>query len=240
MADIFTEDKPVTDVDPNKDYYEELVGDGKRFKDNKALAHSKVEGDSHIKRIEADNAALRDELKQKVALQEVLDQLRALRNEPKEEPHTPPEGERKGLTPEELEALFESKLAARDSLAVAKQNQDYVQEELKKRFGSEELVRAEVSRKAKELDMKPEVLRDMAQKTPKAFLTLMGERTQKTSDAAPRTSISGSTNFSPTGARTQKDWQELRKRDPVSYHSKELTIKRHNDAIALGDAFFNQ
>lgn len=241
MADIFSEDQTdINTTDPTKDYLEELVGDGKKFSDTKALARGKIEADLFIERIKQDNAELREELKQKVALQEVLDQLKGMRNEPnREESHTPPEDGTKSLTPvtpEELEALLDKKLNERQSQSTLLRNQDYVQAELKKVFGSEDIVRSEINRKAKELDIKPEVLRQMAQQTPKAFLALVIQD-RSTPVSTPRSSVSLGT-FKPVGQRTKAQWDELRKRDPLAYHSKEQTIERHNDAVKLGEAFF--
>lgn len=242
MADLFAEDQTATEIDPAKDYFSELVGEGKKFADEKALARAKAESDLFIEKVKQDNAALREELKQKVAFQEVLDQLKSMKTPPEQpqEQTNSEDKERKYLTQEELDTLLETKLAARKAQADTQTNVELVQAALVKAYGSDDLARAEINRKAKELDVKPDVLRQMAQTSPKAFLALMIETSKAPLTMTPRTSMSTTgSEFKPTGARTQRQWDELRKRDPVAYHSKELTIQRHKNAMETGEAWFD-
>ena len=53
--DLFTMS---TTIDPEKDYTAELVGEGKKFKDNKELARSKVESDLFISHLQKEEIGI--------------------------------------------------------------------------------------------------------------------------------------------------------------------------------------
>lgn len=246
MADIFQPvDDQTTQLDPNADYLTELVGEGKKFKDAQALAKSKMMADRHITNLETELEETRLELKQRIGFQEAMDQLKLLNKPVVNEPSnidTPDQSERKDvLTPEQLEALLERKLTERESKNLQERNQNFVQSELVKHFGSEEIARSEINRKAKELDISPDVLKSMAQKTPKAFLALVVEAPRNVNTSVPKSSIvmSNEKTFNPTGSKKQSYWNNLKKSDPKSYYSKEASIERHNQAISLGEAYFD-
>src|SRR5688572_23205514 len=76
--------------DDTKDYFTELVGDGKKFNDEKALAKGKAFADHHISLLEAEKAEmveehrkLREELNARAALEELIDQMKKEPTEPK-------------------------------------------------------------------------------------------------------------------------------------------------------------
>lgn len=243
MADLFEQVADnTTQPDENKDYIAELVGDGKKFKDTQALAKSKVIADQHITTLETELAELRNELKQRSNLSETIDQLKSLAKRPEEPSNEgiPDQSERKDvLTPEQLEDLLERKLTERETQKVLKDNQDFVQLELVKRFGSEDIARSEINRKARELSISPEQMRLMAQNTPKVFLALVLEQKQQINTSTPRSSVNVQSTFKPTGPKTKSYWETVKKSDPNLYFSKEASIERHNQAIELGEAFFD-
>lgn len=257
MADFFTDpENKTTNIDPDKNYLEELVGDGKKFKDNEALAKGKAQSDLHIEHLQTELAELREDLQKRVASEDTLERLKQLgdrlekqnaenhnsnqSSNPEDNTNSQGEQDQKSITPEELEKLLDDRLNERASQDRLEKNQDLVQTELLKRFGSEEVVRSEISRVSKNLNIKPDDFRRMAQESPMAFLALVGEG--KTPPAQPPRSevnSAGNTAFQPSGPRKQSSWNELRKTNPEVYHSREMVIQRHNDAVALGEAFFD-
>lgn len=53
-------------------HYEALVGEGKKFTDNEALAKGKVAADQHIEKLEAEMAELRKDLDSRLTVEEAL------------------------------------------------------------------------------------------------------------------------------------------------------------------------
>ena len=71
-------------IDPNKDYLAELVGEGKKFKTDKDLARGKYEADLYVKTLERqldelrnDHLKLREDYTARAKLEELLGQLEA-------------------------------------------------------------------------------------------------------------------------------------------------------------------
>jgi len=57
---LLNQDPPAEPLfDPNKNYYEDLVGQDKKFKDNETLAKAKVQSDIFIKHLERQQDELR-------------------------------------------------------------------------------------------------------------------------------------------------------------------------------------
>jgi hypothetical protein len=239
MPDIF--DAPDnTALDATTDYLAALVGEDKKFKDVSALARGKAEADAYIATLTKSLDELRDELKTRETAGSILDQLKSLQQNPGANvpPVIPDPPERKVLTPEELEAMLDRRLTEREARDLAKSNREAVQADLVKKYGSVEAVQAEVARKAKELDIKPEIMKQMAEQSPKAFAALFSPKSAPPSP--PRSGVNTSAqSYSPTGERRQSYWDDLKKADRAAYFSKELTIQRHNDAMRLGETFFD-
>ena len=114
VAELFND--PVEDVanlpvvDPNKNYLEELVGEGKKFKDPVALARSKVESDRHIAKLESELKAIRTDMNSRLSLEDLVTKLASARPEPSPPASSGDLGDSnqnasKPLTPEDLAKL---------------------------------------------------------------------------------------------------------------------------------------
>lgn len=81
-------------------------------------------------------------------------------------------------------------------------------------------------------------IRELAAEAPEAVFRLVGLDQQRESfQAPPRTGE----RFVPKGA-PKRDWnyyQEMKKSNPKLYLDPKITVQMHNDAIALGEAFYN-
>ena len=56
-------------IDPDKDYFEELVGDDKPFKSPKDLARAKLESDKFIEQLKQENREWEKKAKEAIALE---------------------------------------------------------------------------------------------------------------------------------------------------------------------------
>lgn len=243
MSDLFKAED-IFVVDPNKDYSTDLVGEGKKFKDIAGLARSKVEGDAHITRIERENKELREDLAKRATLDEVMTRISQNKQETPPQGNQPPQGEppAQGLTKAELEDYVSSKLAEANAERTAQTNFGSVVAELKKAWGPDFQDKLEAKRA--ELGLGKEWLTQLAGAQPKAFLSLMGIGTSASVGTPFGVTPSGVNSVAVTqanssGEKTQKYYKNLRATDPVKYNSKATQNEMYNQAMKLGEAFFD-
>lgn len=225
-----------TTPDPgeNTNYMEELVGEGKKYASVddalKALHHAQ----QHIPRVEAEAQGVRDELKSRLALEDLVDKLQKAQaeagvsnpgeppqNEQPNEQATPPVPPATGLTKEELEALVQRTLVQDKEQSSFNTNVDTVASELQAKWGPG--YRSMMAEKAQELGMSQEDLLALAGKSPKAFYNTVGVSTapaQATNPHAPPTS-QGRPASPNSNARTWDYYTNLRRENPSLYWSKE-------------------
>ncbi len=246
MSDLFDNKEPV--IDPNKDYSTELVGEGKKFKDIPALARSKVEGDFFVGKLQNENKELRDELQKRLTLEEVMTKLAQTKAESNKEVITPLEGNQpQALTKEQLEAFIAEKVGKSiqetRAEAEARQNFEHVKAELKKAWGLDFQGRLEA--KASELGLGKEWLTQLAGQKPTAFLTLVGVSGTKPSgsnsafDITPSGVSAASIGDGNRGEKTQKYYNQLKLSDPNKYFSKSTQKEMYDQAMKLGEAYFD-
>ncbi len=235
----------VFEIDPNKDYSAELVGEGKPFKDLQALARSKVESNVHISRLEKETKELRDELQKRLTAEEIMTKITQAKQE------IPPEGNQlpKGDTPapslskEELEKIVSQKLSESEAARVAQSNFDTVISELNKAWGND--FRVKLAAKAKELGLGQDWLTQLAGDKPAAFLTLVGVNAPVQKDVSPFSvspagiNTQGLSNSGHRGEKTAKYYAQLKITDPKRYHTKETQMEQYNQAMKLGEAYFD-
>lgn len=216
MAELFTSED-TTIVDPNKNYLEELVGEGKKFASIDDLARGKAEADLFIARITAENAKYKDEVEKRKTMEEVLDQIKQFQNIPPT-PNTPPNnsGERDTdnlFDQSKVEAIVHEKLAQSERERVAKDNLAYVVNTLQNRFGNG--FQTELDNRAKELGLGKEFLTNLAKEQPTAFLAMMGE----TSAIPP---VASTARTAPQNLRNRKNWayyEDIRRKDFNRYNT---------------------
>ncbi len=154
------------DVDPNKDYYAELVGENKKFKDEKALARSKYEADQYIEILKRRQDELRDDylrLKEdndtKAKLGDLINQLSKERLASSEE--TPANEEQKlAIDSKGIESLVSTKIQEYETTKRQTENFNLVRDKLQERFGNN--YKALVKEQIDELGITETELNDMA------------------------------------------------------------------------------
>lgn len=230
---------------PDK-YYEALVGDGKKFKDNESLARSKWESDSYIKTLEAkldnataDNKALREANTSQASMQELLDLMKQQRVQSDTPKAQTPQDNTPKFDPATLPDLVAARVKELDQQKLEKSNMDLVQSKIKEKWGSD--VPASVRAQIENLG---ELGVNLAKKYPDEFLRTIGAqvegRQQTDFFSPPRSGLNAST-LKPEGnkERTWSYYEDMRKTKPDLYYSKKMSVQMHNDAIRLGDQFMD-
>jgi hypothetical protein len=233
-------------TDPNVDYFAELVGPGKKFQDEKALAKGKYESDSYIKLLEKrldesrqDYLRVREENVARARLEELIDQLKTGQQPPSSEsPLSERSQEKPRIDPTEIEALLDKKFSEFDKKKRDEENLNLVKSKLKEQYGSryQDVLKNQIE----ELGLSEDDMAALARKSPTAFFKTVGldsSRPPENFQTPPR-SEQISTSFKPrTEKRTWNWYQNLKKQDPKTYHSREITLQMHKDAQELGEAF---
>lgn len=244
MAGILDQDPQ--EVDPSKNYYEDLVGDGKSFKDNEALAKGKYMADMHIKMLEkrmdelrADYLKVQEDSQSRAKLEDLIKTLET-RQQPVSSANP---SERGSDTPtfdiNELDKLMSEKmekgLSAYETANRQKENTKVVIDRLKERYGNS--YSSTVKEQIQSLGMSEDMFNQMAKDSPQALLRTLGIDAQirESYQAPPRSESSFQFKGLP-----KRDWtyyEEMKKKDPKAYYNPKTLIQMEKDALALGEAF---
>lgn len=174
------------EVDPNKDYLSELVGEGKKFKDQAALALSTVHKDRHIAKLESELKAIRTDMNSRLSLEELVTKLATTKpsesGNPVVDESSSNQNASKQLTPEDLAKIVDERVSQISAREQAKNNLNTVKTTLKESWGPD--YPTKLREKAAELGVGESFLNDLAASQPKAFLKLV--EADKVSTSSPR------------------------------------------------------
>lgn len=230
-------------IDESKDYYSELVGEGKKFKDNAELAKGKWYSDQMIalqnKRLDqmrTDFIAERNENIAKAKLQELVDRLSNTNNSAI--PLAKVEDEKPAITEDQIKSLMSSSLREYEVNKRQTDNLNQVQSKLIEKYGAN--YSSSYSDQLQNLGLSAAQVDNLAKESPQAAIRLLGLEARQTDNfQSPPRSNQRSDNFSGNGPkkRTWAYWQEVKKADPASYLDTKTALQMQKDAIELGDAF---
>ena len=230
-------------IDPNKKYLEELVGPGKKYADQEALAKAYAHADSMIKiknaredELRKDYLKVREELMAKAKLEDLVNQLQTKQQQ---SPNSDTQQQKENTPqPIDIDKILTEKLTAYELANKQRENQRIVKERLTQRFGTN--YQNTVKQQIQELDITEEQFNQMAQNNPKLlFKTLDLDAKPEQFNAPPRT-MNRSDSFSAPNRQQKKTWsyyQELKKSDPVAYRSPKITNEMQQSYQQLGAEF---
>lgn len=235
----------LTQADPDKDYLSDLVGDGKKFSDTKALARGKYEADMYVETLKRqldnmreDYLKVREENMTRAKLEELLD--RAAAPKQNQNDSTPVvKDEPKPFDPKMIEDLVSSKLSERETQKLQEQNFNTSMAKIKERYG--ENYRGILTKQIEELGLDINFVNDLARKHPTVLLKTLGLDANRQSDdfGAPRSNTRND-NFSPSvKKRNWAFYEKMRIENPKLYTDPKTNVQIHNDAIAQGEAFYD-
>lgn len=234
---IFDEPDQVL-VDPEKDYFPELVGEGKRYRDTQAAGRALVEKDAHIAKLEAEAALARDEISKRKSMQELIDQIGSRSTTPAvTTPATIPDNaaDPNPINATKVEDLVRQAVDRRDADKTAAANRAEVTRVLRNQYGPG--FKAVVEATLDTLGVGQKFVDDLAARSPAAVLKLLGldapSRTQNPAQPAranPGSVVGG----------TRKNFAYFEKlrianRGALTAAQNEDAV---NEAIAQGDTFY--
>lgn len=239
--DILSAD-PATTSNDTTTYLDQLVGEGKQFKDAEAVAKAKADSDRFIAQLKRENAEMLGRMKElekkadaKVAITDVLNEL-------KNRTASETTNNQGGINEDEIaqkvrEAMDGYSSAKADAANLASANTAL----LKKFNGDAAAAKKFVASRTAALNLDAVVVRNLAKSSPQAFSELLGLTTAKAPDANTfiPNSQGGGTPPSDSSTRNGKYYNGLLKEMGSSkfYQNKDLLNQLEQDIARLGDAY---
>ncbi len=240
MTDQTNVDVLAAATDPNAgvDPYTELVGEGKKFKDNSALAKGKIEADKMIDQLKQETAELRESLKKVETAKPGEEAIKSLieRIEKTTGQNTQPGAT---LSREDIEKLVREGINGNETERAKRANYLLANAELNNHFKGDAATAAKhVNDRVAQLGMTPQSVKELAETNPKVFQALFvpSHRPTAPSNAMPpsRVGVLPSVGSEERGA---KYYAKLRKELGHKFYEPALQQQRMADATRLGDRY---
>jgi len=218
-------------------FFEHYVGDGKKYSDPESLARSRWEADQFIKRLQEENAGMREDLKNRVTIESLVDKIEASTKNKNSSDNTNKEyqselesyrhegnNSNEALSKEDLETLIENRLRQEEQKREQARNRNHIASVLQQNWGPS--WQYDLTKKANELGVSQDFLVNLADKQPEAFLNIVGGKEKKVSNSnegfipsqAKNSQAMGATNSS--GIKYSWDYfDKMRKERPHEYWS---------------------
>lgn len=223
-------------LDPEKSYLEQLVGDGRKFKDQEALARGKYEADVYVKTLErkldqvtTDYLEAKENAISKVEFDKLLEKLSVV-----ERPSLATDlNQRKpeiDLT--QLDSLVDNRLRAFENTKKQEENYRMVKNKLSETFGSN------LENHLSELGISGEEAAQLAKTNPNLLLKALGvdQQLKQPGFQAPPRNTSGFTP-KPAQKRSWSYYQDLKSKNPNLWLDPKINVQMQKDHIELGAAF---
>lgn len=231
-------------IDPNKDYFEELVGEGKKFKSPQELARGKAESDLYIDHMKArmdelrqDYTKLHNEYNAGPKLKETLDQYMQELKQSQSNYQPPVQDDKSVFDETKIQDLVKSHIQANKQLDKEEANASKVESKLQEAYGPnyKQLVKSQIE----QLGMSVDFFNGMARQYPDALMRTLGIGSQGSKETfqSPPSSTQRLDQFGASNKRTWAYYEKMRKSDPVRYRDPKTTVQMFQDHQDLGDAF---
>lgn len=239
MSNLFNGDSP--QIDPNKDYLSELVGEGKKYRDLAALALSKVHADQMI---ESQKAAL-EKAQQELQTQKRLEELLTMATNKAADPvpnlvnPDPAREERMNdLTAEKVQQLISEQLNQHERGRQAQSNVQKVYGALTETFGAD--YENQLLKIGQSVGLSKEEIQQTAQDKPQLLISLIQANAPRKETFVSPMATKLNPDIAPTSdERNWSYYQKVKAKDPKYYESKEVQMQMDKDAMRLRDRFFN-
>lgn len=246
LFDDNQEETLIDDNQPDNINVDDLVGEGKKFKDLNALAKAKIESDRFIERLKRETAEIRKDLNERLSVEDLLKKMQTTTTSGSQGDTNQSRGNETDTSQDKfdiskIDELLENKLRQRTQAESASQNLKLVKESLEEHFGSSAFG-YEVKKALSEVGLTVDEANAMAKTKPQAFLKLVGVGVKQpvdTSGSIPRTRVNSQPTSTSSNTRNNSFYENIRKSDPKTYWSAKTQSQLHKDAIALGERFFS-
>lgn len=237
MTDNLVDNPGTGDLDPTKNYLNELVGEGKKFKTPEDLAYGKAQSDNYIRilerqldQIRTDYESARSEAASRARLEELVDKLNTPSPNKPEVTMEPPKPE---ISMTEIETLVSRKIQETETQKRHRENLDMVKAKLTERFGDN------LEFHLKQVGLDGESAAQLAKVNPQLVLKALGADKPLPGDtfSAPPRNTSVNSPQKGTPQRTWSYYQNLFKNNPQLKYDPKTNTQMQKDYAAIGSAF---
>lgn len=224
------------------DEFKELVGEGRKYKTPEDLAKSRKEADKFIEQLKAEKREKERLLSEK---EKELLELKASREFDRElnkdDDADPSEVSVNSIDIDTLKDTVNDLLSQRETETILQSNLKKAETLLVDSFGNKELAKKAFEDKATDLGLSVKELQRLAASSPKAFGKLF-EIGQEQNSYSSRGSDINTSAFSKSSKIVENShawFKAQEKENPKLLRDNSWSIKKHNAAQKLGEAFFN-
>jgi hypothetical protein len=238
MTDVFAPDPDETVDETLIPKLEDLKGEGKKYKDDDAVAKAIFEKDRFIARLIQEKKEVTEALQERSNEEAFLTRMEQLaRPQPTPQEDTKPHEQVReaAVDPAKIEELVEKKLSEASKKSRADANLAAVTKALQDTYGTN--YKSRVATQAQQLGVGTQWLTDLAAENPEAFYRVLGMNQMKPLDAfSPPPVSSVNTARQPSGTKNFAYYQEVRKKIGDSAYYSDTALQREiwEQAKALG------
>jgi hypothetical protein len=207
------------------DTYNQLVGEGKKFKDNEALAKSKVESDAFIETLKAELKASREGSITKEEVDQRLNEFTTKLNE-QNKPNASRSQTDSALDADKIAEIVRNTITSTEQVKTAQQNITAAEKAIVAKYGDK--TKEFLDSKAAELGMTRADFKDISAKSPSALLKIVGLDAPATANTGvTKGSVNTQASFNNTNpsADTWEYYQTLRKANPSKYYDSAIQLE---------------
>lgn len=247
MTKLFDDNTSTTiEEELPEDPFQHLVGDDKKFKTPQDLAKAKLESDRFIEQLKGELAGIREELNTRIKVSDAVDKLLSKPAvAPAIDSGTPPQSPQGGEGTRTVQPLslddVENLLKQREAQVKAEANVARTRELLQQTYGNE--WKQKLSQKLTELGESQEFFQSLAERNPNAVISMLGAPQPKAKEPSLFGSSVNTTNQTLTGktdgVKNKAYYDAIKAKDPRTYWTPKVQNEMHEQAIKLGDSFFN-
>lgn len=232
-------------IDQNKNYLDELVGEGKKFKTVEDLARGKAEADLYIEdfkrrqdELRQDYLRLKTEYDAGPSLKELIDQMKAAKESNSDNTQSANEDKSDTLDLTKVEEMIRNGIATTKQQEREENNYNTVQAKLIEVYGPNyaQTLKTQIS----QLGLTADFVNDLARKHPTVLfktLGLDGQRQGETFQAPPQSTNRNDSFGSNAPKRTWTYYEKIRKTDSKRYFDPKTQDQMFKDAATLGESF---
>lgn len=223
-------------------YKDLLVGEGKKFKDDEALARGKYESDRFVESLQRELRETRQELHTRLNMEELVSNIGknastsvatapVLESNPNPNPVVTPT--KAVVDPNEVATIVRNTMTQEQTKLAQDKNLTYVASQLKQAWGDSWVDKLKTI--GRSLDMTETQMDTLAKTTPKVLLSSVLKDQQKVSNesfTSPRNSIQSGLYAYRTDDKGWAAYEKLRKENPREYHTERVQLQLHKDVAA--------
>ena len=256
MADLFddTKDTPnapdhvITADDLAEGALDKLVGEGKKFKDHESLAKAKLESDNFIRRLQEENAGLRQDLASRTTLEEFMETMKSQTSEGNasaSNQETPSSGDRDDpeISVDAIVKQVRDSFVQEQTEAKQLQNVQLVEDKAREAYGPN--YKEKLRERAEHLGTSTQRMSQLAKDDPNAFIAVMipeGTTPPSVPTVPPASSVNTEGQAAVGGNEQysrKSHFDKLRTENPDVYWSPAIQNKMHAMAQKYGAEFFD-